>query len=67
MKKPVTGAIAAVLLAALASLPSVILTSSDDTPLIGGNTLANNSTINSSSSINFQHSATSDKIKLPAC
>ena len=60
-------AIAAVLFAALASsIPSVILTSTDDTQLIGGNMLANNGTINSSSSINIQDSATPDKIKVVA-
>src|SRR5918995_989535 len=60
-------AIAAVLFAALASsIPSVILASTDDTQLIGGNMLANNGTINSSSSITIQDSATPDKIKVVA-
>lgn len=67
MKKAIKMAIAAVLFAALASsIPSVILASSSDAPLIGGNMLANNSIINNSSSINFQDSITPDKIKVVA-
>ena len=67
MKKAVKMAIAAVLFAALASsIPSVILASPNDTPLIGESMLANNSIINNSSSINFQDSVTPDKIKVVA-
>jgi zinc transport system substrate-binding protein len=67
MKKCTKMAIAAVLFAALASsIPSVILASPNNTTLIGGNTLANNGTINSSSFINIQDSATPDKIKVVA-
>lgn len=67
MKKAIKMAIAAVLFAALASsIPSVILASPSDAPLIGGNMLANNSIINNSSSINFQDSITPDKIKVVA-
>jgi ABC-type Zn uptake system ZnuABC Zn-binding protein ZnuA len=57
----------AVLLAVLiSSTPSVILASTNDTPLIRRNTFANNGTINSSSCINFQDSTTPDKIKVIA-
>src|ERR687898_455551 len=67
MKKPVTVAMAAVLFAVLASfMPSITMASINGTPLIGGNTFANNGTINSSSSINFQDSTAPYKIKVIA-